>query len=79
MALKLGEFFSGDVNSPSGVDMENLEALGDGYENVELCENVLERAAAASRTFRRREEAKTLELYEVSDCGCCCCCGCCLK
>jgi len=67
MALKLGDFFAGDVNSPTGVNMDNLEALGDGYDGVELCENVMERAAAASRTFRRREEAKMLELYEMSD------------
>merc|ERR1712072_764925 len=67
LALRARDFFEGDLNDPSGVNVENLEALSDGFPDVTLCSNIIERSMAASRTFRRREEAKLLDFNEMSD------------
>ena len=32
LALRAADFFEGPVTCPTGVNMENIEALGDGYE-----------------------------------------------
>ncbi len=69
MALQAGDFFEGDPASPTGVKLENIAALSADLPeiNAEPCSNIIERTAAASRTFRRRVEAKMLEFNEMSD------------
>ena len=62
LALRARDFFEGDLNDPSGVNVENLEALSDGFPDVTLCSNIIERSMAASRTFRRREEVRARAL-----------------
>lgn len=67
MAIRARDYFLGDLQDPEGVNAANLVALGDGFPNPTLCENIVERSMAASRTFRRREEAKMLGFNEMSD------------
>ncbi|KAJ8604068.1 hypothetical protein CTAYLR_001759 [Chrysophaeum taylorii] len=51
-----GDLFDDPAN-PSVVQVKNLAKLTEGYENVQLCESMIERSMAAARTFRRRPEA----------------------
>ncbi|GMI19273.1 hypothetical protein TeGR_g14419 [Tetraparma gracilis] len=69
LALSASDFFVGDPNTATEINMANIECLKEvtGIADVEMCSNAVERAQCASRTFRRRLEAKTLAIGEMSD------------
>ena len=48
-----------------------LLVQGEGYPGAEACSNIVERAQCASRTYRRRQEAKLLEFGEMAVSVCC--------
>lgn len=58
LATTCGQLFD-DLAAPSKIRSESLTKLIEGFEGVQICESMIERAAAAARTFRRRPEATT--------------------
>lgn len=58
LATTCGQLFD-DLAAPSKIRIESLTKLIEGFEGVQICESMIERAAAAARTFRRRPEATT--------------------
>mmetsp|Transcript_19979 Transcript_19979/g.62839 ORF Transcript_19979/g.62839 Transcript_19979/m.62839 type:complete len:211 (+) Transcript_19979:36-668(+) len=67
LALTCGDLFD-DVAEPSSVNLASLATLTADYEDVKLCEDMIERATAAARTFRRRVEAtQFIPVYQTSE------------
>ena len=67
LALTCGDLFD-DVVEPAAINQDALAPLIDGFEDVKICENMIERSMAAARTFRRRIEAtEFVPLYETSE------------
>lgn len=56
LASTCGAVFD-DAQNPTDIDVASLQKLTDGFEGYQICEDFIERATAAARTFRRRPEA----------------------
>jgi len=66
MALTVGDAVLGGVEAPTGLNMEALAPLTAG-EDAHQCEAALDRAFAAGRTLKRRQEAQVVKVGEICE------------